>query len=333
MKDSRISIIIPVYKVEAYLRKCLDSVIGQTYRELEIILVDDGSEDNCGRICDEYAGRDERIRVIHQQNGGVSAARNAGLAIASGDYLGFVDSDDWIEPDMYAYLLQGLKKEGADIAVCGHYDCCRDKLHARGPESTAVCTTEEALRLLLKNDRIQNNLWDKLYRREMFQGIAFPTGRVYEDFAVMDRVFVKAQRVAILPGRKYHYLMRADSIAGAASLRNQVDHCEMAKQRYDRLAETWPQLRDLLAGQCVASAIGIWSCYLANPPKERNLYREQIREIAAFAKRHIGQARREMAVGPLGRAVMSLTPHDNFFAFVAAYLLGRLYRAKHGRNL
>ena len=97
----KISVIVPVYKVEPYLRKCLDSIVNQTYRNLQIILVDDGSPDNCGKICDEYAARDRRIEVIHQENGGISAARNAGLNLADGDYIGWVDSDDWIEPEMY----------------------------------------------------------------------------------------------------------------------------------------------------------------------------------------------------------------------------------------
>ena len=104
MPEAKISVIVPVYKVEPYLRKCLDSIVGQTHRNLEIILVDDGSPDNCGAICDEYAARDERIKVIHKENGGVASARNAGLAVASGDYIGWVDSDDWIETDMMSQL-------------------------------------------------------------------------------------------------------------------------------------------------------------------------------------------------------------------------------------
>ena len=117
-REPKISVIVPVYKVEPYLRKCLDSIINQTYRNLQIILVDDGSPDNCGAICDEYASKDSRIEVIHQENGGVSAARNAGLKLAAGDYIGWVDSDDWIEPDMYAYMLENMQKYEADIAVC-----------------------------------------------------------------------------------------------------------------------------------------------------------------------------------------------------------------------
>lgn len=333
MTNAQISIIIPVYNVERYLPKCLESVLGQTYQDLEVILVDDGSPDHCGRICDEYARRDRRVRVIHRQNGGLSAARNTGLAAAGGAYLGFVDSDDWIEPDMYEYLMQGLQRANADVAVCGLYDCYRDKIHGRGPEKEMVCGTEKALGLLLKNDEIQNSACNKLYRRELFEGIVFPEGRAYEDLAIMDQVFVKAKRVALLPERKYYYLLHSGSIAGSMSLRRQMDHYRMAKMRYDRLSEEWPQFHDLLAGQCVASAIGIWSCYLADSRQERRAYRAQIREIAAFAGRHVETARREMTVGPIGRAVMRLTPYDHAAAFGAAFFLGQLYRIKHGRNL
>ena len=126
MPDAKISIIVPVYKVEPYLRKCLDSIVGQTYQKLEIILVDDGSPDSCGAICDAYAARDERIRVIHKENGGVASARNAGLDAATGDYIGWVDSDDWIEADMFECLLKGAEDYDADIVVCGREDSYPD---------------------------------------------------------------------------------------------------------------------------------------------------------------------------------------------------------------
>ena len=160
----RISVIVPVYKVEPYLRKCLDSIVNQTYRNLEIILVDDGSPDNCGRICDEYAERDNRIRVIHQKNGGVSSARNEGLKIASGDWIGWVDSDDWIEPDMFEYLLENAKKSKADIAVCSRKEWYKDRCILRKWEKDILLNTEEALRQLLEDVQMQNYLWDKLWQ-------------------------------------------------------------------------------------------------------------------------------------------------------------------------
>lgn len=166
--EPKISIIVPVYKVEPYLRKCLDSIVGQTYQNLQIILVDDGSPDNCGKICDEYAARDRRIEVIHQANGGVSAARNAGLKLADGDYIGWVDSDDWIESGMYEYLLENALKYGADIAVCSRFERYKDKVIRRGWSNIEVLNREKALQMLLKNDVMQNYLCDKLCKQFPF---------------------------------------------------------------------------------------------------------------------------------------------------------------------
>ena len=127
-KNNLISIIVPIYNVEKYLKKCIDSIINQTYKNLEIILVDDGSPDNCGKICDEYAKKDNRIKVIHKENGGVSSARNVGVENATGEYIGFVDSDDYIEKDMYEVLINNLKKENADISIISNYEVYKNKI-------------------------------------------------------------------------------------------------------------------------------------------------------------------------------------------------------------
>ena len=158
-----ISIIVPVYNVKNYLEKCLQSICGQTYKNLEIILIDDGSSDGSGELCDLFAQRDGRIRVFHQANAGQSAARNRGLAVAQGEFLGFVDSDDWIESDMYEFLYRLLKENEADISICSHY---RDK----GKKSVAkyssgeqfVFTRDEGIRALVVDRRIRNYVWDKL---------------------------------------------------------------------------------------------------------------------------------------------------------------------------
>lgn len=333
LDDAKISVIIPVYKVERYLSNCMDSIINQTYRNLEIILVDDGSLDNCGTICEEYAKKDRRIKVIHQENRGLSAARNTGLQIATGDYLGFVDSDDWVELDMYEYLLQNLHKEQAHIAVCGHYEHSQKSLRPKGVSRRKACGRTEALGLLLQNDEIQNTVWDKLYRRELFAGIFFPEGRTYEDFAVMDQLFLRAERVVFLPEKKYYYRIRPNSISGTVFLGNQIDYYQMARRRCENLWQDWPQFRELLAGQCVASSIGIWACYYRNPKAERAKYRKQIKDAANFSKKNRKTALRQMTLGPVGKVILRLTSYDNCVAFAAAGFLGLLYRVRHGRNL
>ena len=207
-----ISIIVPVYNVKDYLEKCLQSICVQTYKNLEIILIDDGSSDGSGELCNLFAQRDGRIKVIHQTNAGQSAARNRGLAVAQGELLGFVDSDDWIEPDMYEFLYHLLKENGADISICSHY---RDK----GKKSVAkyssgeqfVFTRDEGIRALVVDRRIRNYVWDKLYKRRLFSGITFPLNRIFEDIAISYRIFYKAEKIVVREFPKYHYVIRDGS--------------------------------------------------------------------------------------------------------------------------
>lgn len=333
MDEPKISVIIPVYRVEKYIRRCLDSVIGQSYRNLEIIVVDDGSPDNCGVICDEYAAHDERIRVIHKQNGGVSSARNAGLAIAEGEWIGWIDSDDWVEPDMYEYLLNNALESGADICVCGRREIYSNRNVRRGWEQKQVLDTEEALALLLANDAMQNFLWDKLWRRELFDGIFFPEGRTYEDIAVMHRLFERADCVLCLPESKYNYFQRPGSIVDDVSLGNRINHYVAARQRYEDMRENWPQFCPQMEGQCVASAIGIWCSYLKNGRAEREQYETEIREIARFSKEHYKFALEYLSLGISGRIVVRLTPYATWWSFTVSRVCGIFYRLKNGREL
>lgn len=328
-----ISVIVPVYKVEPYLRQCLDSLLSQTYENLEIILVDDGSPDNCGVICDEYATKERRIRVIHQENGGVSAARNAGLEAASGAYLGFVDSDDWIEPDMYEHLLLGLLQAQVDISICGHWQENGSGRALRGWERQEALNTEEAVALLLKDEQMRSYLWDKLYRRELFQGVRFPVGSTFEDVAVQHRLFTRAKKVFCLPETLYHYRQRSDGIVNDPALINRIQRCSAAKRRYDDLKDQYPQYEPLMAAQCVVWAISIWSTYYQNPEEERKKYWTQIRQMSAFAKVHYKTALKEIRLGITGRITVRLVPHTTWWAFAAARLCGLLYGMKYGRVL
>ncbi|HOU09200.1 MAG TPA: glycosyltransferase family 2 protein [Clostridiales bacterium] len=210
-----VSVIIPVYNVEAYLRRCVDSVLAQTHAQLEVILVDDGSPDNCGSICDAYAAADDRVRVIHKANGGLSSARNAGIEKAGGDYLAFIDSDDTVAPGMIAALLAALEREGADIAVCGFVKVGEDfrplgKPNAFGP---ALLTGEEAMEKLYTNDYIYfTTVCNKLFRRSLFDKVCFPEGKLFEDGYVAFRCYLACGWICCLPDPLYYYLTRPDSI-------------------------------------------------------------------------------------------------------------------------
>lgn len=333
MNEPLISVIVPIYTVEPYLRKCLDSIINQTYQNIELILVDDGSPDNCGSICDEYAARDSRIRVIHKENGGVSSARNTGLMKASGEWIGWVDSDDWIELDMYEYLLRHALEHDADIAVCGRYEQYCSHQIFRGWESEEVLDTVQALELLLKNDVMQSYLCDKLWRRSLFDGIIFPEGRTFEDNAVMHRLFMRARQVICLPEAKYNYLQRTGSIVNDKSLENQINHYRAEKQRLDEIYDQYPQFHELLTAQCMTSSIKIWCSYYKNPRAERKKFRADLKGIAAFAKVNCGPALQYMGFGIMGRTVLKLTKYSTWWAFAMAAFFSWIYSLKHGRAL
>lgn len=211
-----ISIIVPVYNVKDYVEKCLDSICGQTYKNLEIVVVDDGSTDGSGEICDTYASKDRRIRVIHRKNGGLSAARNEGLDAATGEFLGFVDSDDWIDLDMFKFLYELLETEEADISICSHYieRSGRTKIKYSSDEVLNL-VPRDAMRLLVEDDIIRNFAWDKLYRRTLFRELRFPQGRYFEDIAVMYKVFYQARKIVMKGHPKYHYMVRTNSITGS----------------------------------------------------------------------------------------------------------------------
>ena len=331
MSEPLISIIVPIYKVEPYLRKCLDSIINQTYRNLEIILVDDGSPDNCGAICDEYAARDNRIKVIHKENGGVSSARNVGLAASTGGWIGCVDPDDWIEPDMYDCMLKEALKCGADIAVCSRTEVYPDKEVPKGWEEDVVIDREDALsRLLLKDEAMQNYCCDKLSRTSLWEGIVFPEGRTFEDVAVMYKLFERTDKVACLSKRGYNYRQHSASIIADKSLKNELNYYHAAKERYEAMRERWPQFESQLLAQCAMCTIGIWWSYYANPKEVRREYLPQLREISAFCTPNAKRAGDILGIGLAGRLTLNLVPYVTWWSFGLAHLVGWLYEKKHG---
>ena len=221
MENKKISVIVPIYNVENYLNRCIDSIINQTYKKLEIILVDDGSPDNCGKICDEYAKKDSRIKVIHKENGGVSSARNAGLNIATGDYIGFVDGDDWIELDMYEYLLGLSIKYKADISRCSFV--YNDNIGNISKENIKIIKNEDALINCINGNFEEGVVWNKLYRRFIFQNIRFEPNIIFEDVLINYYVYKLNISMVISNICKYHYLRRQDSITGPIASKSIFD--------------------------------------------------------------------------------------------------------------
>lgn len=239
-----ISIIIPVYKVEKYLEKCIQSVINQTYENLQIILVDDGSPDNCGKICDEYAKKDHRIEVIHKSNGGLSDARNKGLEMAKGEYIGFVDSDDYIEADMYEVLYNLLKQYNADVSICNFYTVSQGKISIKNADNGInEYNRIEILKEILLDKNIQSYAWNKLYKKELFDEIKYPIGKKYEDIGTTFYVFEKCNKIVVTSEPEYYYLKRSDSLVNNVTESTVLDYTEIIIQRYLYTKENIKELK------------------------------------------------------------------------------------------
>lgn len=229
-----ISLIIPIYKVEDYLSRCIDSILRQTYVNLEVILVDDGSPDSCGQICDEYARKDARIRVIHKKNGGLSDARNAALDIAQGEYITFIDSDDWINIEYVKKLYELISNTNSDIAVCNFIRTSEEKLsYSDFKEEIHVFSNLEALEQLTGKFYEQLVIaCGKLYKKGLFKTIRFPVGKLHEDEFITYKLIYKAKKIVLTTAQLLYYWQREDSIMGASSsLKSRFHAIEALKER------------------------------------------------------------------------------------------------------
>lgn len=241
MDYGKVSVIVPIYKVEPYLNRCVQSIVGQTYKNLEIILVDDGSPDDCPAMCDAWAKKDSRIRVIHQRNGGFSAARNAGLDAATGTYIQFVDSDDWIEPNMVEALVIYAQQTHADIVRCGYYE--EDGLQHLAFCSTAQthCPDQNTLIVDLMNDGLMSGaLWNKLYRHSALGETRFRNG-YSEDILFNYLLLAKEPKVVYVSEAYYHYRVNNGSVTNSTFRPSAFSIIEVKKQIMD--AQTDEQVK------------------------------------------------------------------------------------------
>ncbi len=257
MEKDCISIIVPVYNVEPYLDRCVQSIVNQTYRNLEIILVDDGSPDRCPQMCDAWAEKDLRIKVIHKENGGLSDARNAGMNAATGEYIGFVDSDDWIAPEMVERLKAAMEADRSDIAACTVEMVWEDGSPGRLLTVRENCVLDrlEAQEALLDESMLKQPVWYKLYRKEMIQDIHFELGKTHEDVFWSYQAVGNAKRVSVIDYIGYYYWQRGDSIMGEGYSLKRLDAMEAYEKRYQYLAEKFPELEIKARRAIVAACI------------------------------------------------------------------------------
>lgn len=239
-----VSIIIPIYQVETYIHRCIDSILSQNYSELEVILVDDGSPDNCGLICDEYALKDNRIVVIHKENGGLSSARNVALDICKGEYIMFVDSDDYVEPNFCEEALRIVVEKNVLCASFGYYEIRNGERKQYGTTTPRFLEAEEAIERIIKLDDVIYNLaWNKIYHRSLFRNIRYPLGRLYEDQGTTYKLFDKAGKIYVSSVPLYNYIRREDSITGnSTSIRAVNDKFDLWYERLSFLKIYYPNL-------------------------------------------------------------------------------------------
>lgn len=283
--DKKISVVVPIYKVEKYLAKCIESILNQTYMNLELILVDDGSPDNCGKLCDYYAQKDSRIFVIHKTNGGISTARNAGMKVATGDYICFVDSDDWVKENMLECLLNIALKYDADITVGG-------VLLATVVEDYYTIEPEESsapkINCINKTEAIDHYLlepwgaWNKLYKMNIHKHIFFPEGKIHEDEAIMFALLACSEKIAYTNEKLYVYVQRKGSITSQEFSLQRFDWFCSWRYNFTFVKDNYPQFTD----KCVSKYCDV-ILYIINAMiyKDNDKYGNEIKEVMSAIRK------------------------------------------------
>lgn len=242
-----ITVIVPAYKVESYLPICVESIINQTYKNIEIILVDDGSPDRCGAICDEYALKDNRIRVLHKDNGGLSSARNAGMKVMEGEFVTFIDSDDYVSPFYVEHLFNALRIDDADLAVSWFAEVNEgEKIDTNGRENLSCyeqLNQKQSLQHLLYQDGIETSAWGKLYKSDLIEGLRYPEGKLYEDIPVTSQYILKSKSVALIRNVDYYYLQRKASIQYQSFNTKKMDGIYHLEAMTASVMEKYPDLK------------------------------------------------------------------------------------------
>lgn len=326
-----ISVIVPVYNVEPYLRKCLDSIVNQTYRDLEILVIDDGSTDGSGKICDEYAEKDERVKVFHTKNRGLSCVRNLGLDEAKGEWIGFVDSDDWIEPDMYECLLSRAEETGADVVECGVFLEYRNR-RLENTKEDVLLTGTGAVNALLQG-KLSNTVWSKLWNKGCFLGVRFPESRIFEEYAVTYRLLYSADKVGTIPLSRYHYTQRLSGISKKHNMKGLTDLWLSNKERYDFLRDIVSQYyyQELLRS-CAFSIARTWLYYNDCDLDDKKKYSDIVRQMNDFSREHFplfGFSKWNIKL----RIAIFFTHYTSNLAFWMVWLLNKLYRGLKGAQL
>lgn len=275
----KVSIIVPVYKVDKYLRECINTLLNQSYTNLEIILIDDESPDQCPVICDEFAAKDMRISVVHQQNGGAGNARNTGLNKATGKYVCFVDSDDLVHRNYVSELVHTLEQEKADIAVCSYYYLYKNRREKHGYNGSRQVLSQKDYLLCFLNDWTCSLIWNKIFRREVIGTVRFVEGHKIDDEFFTYQVVMNSKKVVLFDNPLYEYRMRASSVMNLSEQYEELilkDKLEYIVERYSNVSSRFPEIRTPYLADLVNNVILLWRSG-KNYPQFKKLVRGQIK--------------------------------------------------------
>lgn len=285
--DALLSVIVPVYHTEKFLDECIESITNQTYKNLQIILVDDGSPDRCSEICETWGKRDARIQVIHQKNTGQSRARNIGLRAAAGDWITFVDSDDYIAPEMYELLLRAAAECGADIAEGGHcWDVDGEIQERKGFSNRPLLFSKEALMFFLEEKTVIASIWGKVYRRSLWEDIAFPDLAVAEDLVVLAQLLEKMDRMTQVDKVFYYYRNNADGVTKSPYSEKNSDMLKVIRQISEFVLRRYPDLADSVHVFCADYTL---SCLIvfSKEPELKKQFPEDYRQYTLLFRESI----------------------------------------------
>ena len=294
--EALISVIVPVYKVEPYLDRCVQSIVNQSYRNMEIILVDDGSTDACPAMCDAWAVKEPRIRVIHKENGGLSEARNAGMAVATGEYISYIDSDDWIAPEMLERLVAAMERDDSDIAACTVEMVWADGTPSRllTVKKNRVLEGQDADKALLEESLLKQPVWYKLYRRFIAEDLPFPVGKFHEDVFWSYQAVRRARRVSVIDYVGYFYFQRQGSIMGEGYSLKRLDAIEAKIEQVEYYSRNGSVLADLAKIKLSNACIYHGQMALKHLPKEERKKALSLLQTVVRENSTPSQARRKM---------------------------------------
>lgn len=282
-QDIKISIIVPIYNVENYIDRCVTSLIGQTYKNIEIILVDDGSTDLSGKKADEWLNRDTRIIVIHKKNRGLSAARNTGIELSTGSHLVFVDSDDWIHEKMIERLVEELLQ--ADIVCCGMIRANEEKQEdIKWFDRKLFVTGIDAVKMLVENSVFTSHIMKNIFPKQIFADVKFPEGKVYEDIRTAHKLFQQVDKVCILPEHYYYYFERKNSISNTVKLANRLEWFDALEERAKDLTDilTKEEKERVQAQKAVIMSLAVVQNHFSKQEKKKN--KEKMKLVKKFLR-------------------------------------------------